>query len=160
MARKAAGRRSNGEGSIFQRADGRWVAIYTLPDGKRKDLYGKTADDVNRKLLELRANLAKGIMPVAENVTVSQFIERWLEDAVSGSVRPATLDSYRKSQGSISCLSLALRGSRRYKGRTLKDSIASSCRAEGGTGRDYQQKQCSKRIGAYRVRSRRLSDGT
>ena len=34
--------RGHGEGSIFQRKDGRWVAQITLEDGRRKPLYGKT----------------------------------------------------------------------------------------------------------------------
>lgn len=30
------GKRANGEGGLFQRSDGEWVARVTLPDGSRK----------------------------------------------------------------------------------------------------------------------------
>jgi integrase len=40
MARQK--RRGRGEGSIFQRKDGRWEASFYLEDGSRKSLYGRT----------------------------------------------------------------------------------------------------------------------
>jgi hypothetical protein len=55
-------RRGNGEGSIFRRKDGRWVAQYTVetssrePDGTqsyaRKSIYGKTRREVAERLKE------------------------------------------------------------------------------------------------------------
>jgi hypothetical protein len=38
----ATRQRGNGEGTIYKREDGRWLAQMTLHDGKRKSLYGKT----------------------------------------------------------------------------------------------------------------------
>ena len=47
-------RRGHGEGAIFQRKDGRWVASvdYGWVNGKRtrKDLYGRTRAEVREKL--------------------------------------------------------------------------------------------------------------
>ncbi len=56
--KRRGARRGNGEGSIFQRkrADGTtyetayWCAGVSLPNGKRKDLYGKTRGEVAKKL--------------------------------------------------------------------------------------------------------------
>ncbi|MFJ1993444.1 hypothetical protein ACIOMN_18875 [Streptomyces asiaticus] len=49
-----AKRNANGEGSIWQRKDGRWVgsAFVLTTDGtyKRRDVYGKSWDDVHDKL--------------------------------------------------------------------------------------------------------------
>jgi len=45
-------RRGHGEGAIYQRADGRWVARVVLPDGKRKSYYTKTRRDASTKLRE------------------------------------------------------------------------------------------------------------
>src|SRR5260221_245126 len=47
MGRK---RRSNNQGSIRQRSDGRWEAILSLPDGNRLSFYGRTEDEAHRKL--------------------------------------------------------------------------------------------------------------
>ena len=44
------GRRGNSEGTITKRADGRWEARISLPDGKRKSFYGKTRQEVARRL--------------------------------------------------------------------------------------------------------------
>lgn len=38
-------RRGHGEGSIFQRKDGRWVAQIALEDGKKKLLYRKSKQE-------------------------------------------------------------------------------------------------------------------
>jgi hypothetical protein len=35
-------RRGRGEGSVYQRKDGRWSASLYLENGKRKTVYGKT----------------------------------------------------------------------------------------------------------------------
>ena len=44
-------RRGKGEGSIFQRNDGRWVAEITTEAYKgRKTFYGKTRKEVQEKL--------------------------------------------------------------------------------------------------------------
>ena len=59
-------RRSNGEGSIKQRADGRWEARYSLgfnpKTGKpvRKSIYGKTRKEVRDKLIKTLAEIADG----------------------------------------------------------------------------------------------------
>jgi hypothetical protein len=39
------GKRANGEGSIYERKDGRWVASITLENGKRKSVYGATKQE-------------------------------------------------------------------------------------------------------------------
>lgn len=39
--KSARKRRDNGDGSIYTRADGRFVGSLRLPNGKRKDFYGK-----------------------------------------------------------------------------------------------------------------------
>jgi integrase len=39
-------RRGHGEGSVYQRKDGRWVASMSLEGRKRKDFYGETKKEV------------------------------------------------------------------------------------------------------------------
>src|SRR5205814_2159867 len=43
-------RRGHGEGSIYQRKDGRWAAALTLENHKRKTFYGETRKEVQHKL--------------------------------------------------------------------------------------------------------------
>ena len=43
-------RRGHGEGSIYQRKDGRWAASMTLEGLKRKTFYGKTSKEVKEQL--------------------------------------------------------------------------------------------------------------
>lgn len=48
-----AKKRANGEGSIRQRKDGRWEGLYTV-NYKRKSVYGKTKEEVRKKLNRLK----------------------------------------------------------------------------------------------------------
>lgn len=55
-------RRSKGEGTLYQRPDGLWVAQITLPDGKRKTQYGKTQKEVKEWLLALLDSVREGFI--------------------------------------------------------------------------------------------------
>lgn len=73
------GRRGNGEGSIRLRPDGRWEARYTLPDGTRHSIMGKTRAEVAKKLTEALRNLDRGIIaPKDERLTLGAFLDNWL----------------------------------------------------------------------------------
>ncbi len=43
------GKRGHGEGSIYQRKDGRWTASITVEGRKRKYIYGKTRKEVQEQ---------------------------------------------------------------------------------------------------------------
>jgi integrase len=88
-------KRGNNEGSIRQRADGVWEARVSLPDGRRKSLYGKTRAEVARKLTEVRRTVDQGLPVSTGRVTVAGFLTRWLEDAARPSVRASTYAGYR-----------------------------------------------------------------
>src|SRR5262245_14081582 len=95
MARK---RRGRGEGSIFQRADGQWVARLSLgygPDGKRKrrTLYGKSKAEVAEKLRKLQHVADAGQLSVTGNLTIAQFLNQWL-DATEPTVCKGTHTGY------------------------------------------------------------------
>ena len=82
-------RRGNGEGSVYRRTDGRVVGEWVDANGKRRYISGKTKTGVQRRLRELLADKDKGIAYDSENLTVGDYLDRWL-DAVKGSVRPRT----------------------------------------------------------------------
>ncbi len=88
-----AGKRGNGEGSLYQRQDGTWCAQVRI-DGRRPTVYGRTRKEVQDKLLQLRAEAKEGILPPPEQLTVARHLERWLEDVVRHSVKPRTHRSY------------------------------------------------------------------
>src|SRR5215207_2610627 len=78
---------------ITKRKDGLFQGMYTAqtPDGpKRKYVYGRKYKDVERKLAEAMGNAAKGFVFDDENLTVGDYLDRWLSDAVRGTVREST----------------------------------------------------------------------
>src|SRR5215472_4711238 len=95
-----ARKRNAGEGSIFQRSDGRWCAQLDLgwEGGKRrrKYVYGATAQEVQDQLLKARVDRAAGLPVVVERQSLSGFLQDWLENSVKPSVRPLTHEQYRQ----------------------------------------------------------------
>lgn len=90
-----ATRRDNGEGTIRERADGRWEGQLLLPDGKRKSVYGKNRTEVKQKLKELRSKVEEGVDVRASEQTLATFLEQWLDDVVKPRLAPKTYKTYR-----------------------------------------------------------------
>src|SRR5690348_14973923 len=92
----ATKRRGNGEGTIYKRDDGRWMAQVTLPDGKRKTVYAKTRAEVARELTAIRRSLDIG-MPVRrdERMTLSSYLADWMT-RVRPTVKPLTWQRYQE----------------------------------------------------------------
>src|SRR5918995_49608 len=91
------GKRGNGEGSITRRKDGLYMARYTVQTttgSKRKAIYGKTRQEVSEKLNKALADRDVGLIFDAENLTMGEYLDRWLRDSVQGSVRASTYKSY------------------------------------------------------------------
>jgi integrase len=76
-------RRGNRKGTIYKRADGRWEARITVDGVERKSFYGKTRQEVARRLSEALHELDNGLPMLDERQTVGQYLEAWIE-----SVRP------------------------------------------------------------------------
>lgn len=89
-------KRGQNEGSIYQRANGRWVGAVTLEDGKRKSFYGRTRNEVARKVNRALHDLEQGITPADDRLTVEQFLNRWLEQTAKPAVRYSTLRGYEQ----------------------------------------------------------------
>ena len=92
-------RRGHGEGSVYRRSDGRWVAVLDLGwrGGKRsrKYFYGRTREQVARKLARALAQHQQGYEFANEQLTVEQFLGRWLE-AKQGTVSLGTWTRYEE----------------------------------------------------------------
>ncbi|MFC6695955.1 tyrosine-type recombinase/integrase [Nocardioides daphniae] len=91
-------KRSNGEGSIYQRKDGRWVGeLYVnQSDGRRvrRQVYGKTRKEAETKLADLRSKSDNGVPIPSTQLTLERFLGEWLEQIVAPRVRPNTLSHY------------------------------------------------------------------
>jgi integrase len=99
--KRRTARRGHGEGSIFQRGDGRWVARITIgydANGKRrrKTVYGLTKKQVQDKLTKLQQRKMLGAIPNAASMKVSVFLNRWLEDVARVTVCESTYDRYKE----------------------------------------------------------------
>lgn len=88
-------RRARGEGTIyFSQTQGLWVAQITLPNGKRKVKYSKTQKVVKDWLLSQREALHKGIWVENDKITLAEFIDRYMNDVASHTLRPGSLQAY------------------------------------------------------------------
>jgi integrase len=94
MADTKPKRRGHNEGSIRKRPNGTWEARISLPNGKRKSLYGETRGEVQAKLKAAQRDLDNGLDLSAGKQTMGQFLDRWLEDVAKSRVRPKTHHSY------------------------------------------------------------------
>lgn len=93
-------RRGPGEGTIFERKDGRWCATVHIgwENGrrKRKTLYGATRAEVADKLTETQADIARGLPVASDKQTLGGHLAWWLEEVVSRKNRPSTYRSYEQ----------------------------------------------------------------
>lgn len=74
-------RRGSNEGTVTKRADGRWEARMTLQQGKRKCFYGRTRQEVQRKLSQARHDAESGLPIVGDRQTLSQYFSTWFASA-------------------------------------------------------------------------------
>lgn len=92
------GRRGRSEGSIYERADGRWAACVDLGfiDGKRvrKTFYSATRKAVAGKLTEALGKQQRGaVVKTNDQLSVETYLDRWLSNV---SVRPKTKRQYEQ----------------------------------------------------------------
>ncbi len=94
-ARKRA---SNGSGSVWLRADGRWVgALYvTEADGRRvrRSVYARTRREAEARMVELRSKAEADVPLTPAHLTVEAYLNEWLSQVVAQRVRPNTLAAY------------------------------------------------------------------
>jgi len=100
VEKQKARKRGQGEGSIFQRTDGRWCAAmvvgYRNGRPRRKHFYGETRADVAGRLTKALQEQQQGIMPADDRIKLGTFLDRWLADSMKTAVRPKTYTSYKQ----------------------------------------------------------------
>ena len=98
----AGKRRGNAEGSItlYKGKDGkpdRWCGRLTLPDGRRKAIYGATRADVAQRLTKALRDRDQGLRTVGdERQTLAAFLAGWLESKKHSLRSPRTWDRYEE----------------------------------------------------------------
>jgi integrase len=97
-AKRRAGRRGNGEGSIYQLPDGRWRGSVFLGyrDGKphRKYVTCRTRAQVAAEIRALIEAQRQGQVITTGGMTVAEWLATYLEQVARPKVRPRTLDRY------------------------------------------------------------------
>lgn len=86
-------RRGSGEGTIRQRADGRWEARYRDADGKRQSVFTKSQADGIARLKAARNDRDLGLPTRSDRLTTGAFLAKWIE-GVRTSVRASTWRRY------------------------------------------------------------------
>lgn len=91
-------KRGQGEGGLYQRGDGVWVASVSLgmENGRRRRrvVYGRTKTEAKQKLQALLAELqTKGALPDPTKLTLGEYLDQWAQSAAS-TVRASTMESY------------------------------------------------------------------
>lgn len=73
-------RTTYGEGSVYQRKDGRWVAVYHH-EGKRREVYGKTEREAKCKRRERQDEIARGESGSRTRRTFGSEAQRWIDNS-------------------------------------------------------------------------------
>ncbi len=83
---KTRKRQANGQGYIQQRPDGRWEAQVSLPPDpitaklRRKSIYGKTQEEVAKKLRLAAVEVDNGAYIEPSKITVGQWLDTWTDE--------------------------------------------------------------------------------
>ena len=95
-----AKRRPNGDGMIRKRADGRWEGrIVAGHKNNGKPIYrsvlAKTQKELTQKLHALIETHKNSDLTEESSMTLGEWLDRWINDYMSLTIRESTLDSYK-----------------------------------------------------------------
>lgn len=89
-------RRSNGEGCIVQRKDGKWQGSISI-NGQRVTIYGRTRTEVSEQLKQFREQAKiNGGLPAQGKLSLKDYLQTWLE-SIQSNVRPTTYACYESA---------------------------------------------------------------
>ena len=95
-----AKRRPSGDGMVRKRSDGRWEGRIVVGHKENSDpifryIYAPTQKELLAKLHQ-KLDAYDGIELTEDSrMTLSEWLDRWLEEYAAPTVRPSTLDGYR-----------------------------------------------------------------
>src|SRR5918995_701809 len=93
--------RANGDGDVFPRKNkvgkiSSYRGAYFGPDGKRRYVSGKTKEEARRNLRKARGDAERGLVFDANNLKLGEYLDRWLSDSVSDTVKATTFERYEQ----------------------------------------------------------------
>lgn len=88
-------KRANGEGTVYKRRDGRWVAAAFLSDpatGRRirRAFYGRTSREARLKREEALAAANSGLAPIESRMCFDSYLDEWVATHLPNSDRKAS----------------------------------------------------------------------
>ncbi|WFB08352.1 site-specific integrase [Streptomyces sp. LX-29] len=127
-----AKRNANGEGSIYQRKDGRWegIAFALRTDGtyKRRSVYGKTRDEVHDKVTRLKADSQNGIPVATSKMDLGEYMTYWLANVARLKVRLSTYAAYESLVRNYITPGLGKKKLTRLTARDIRSFLVSTAR--------------------------------
>jgi integrase len=99
MARKKE--RGNGSGTVYPRKNKQGKIIgyrgsYFAPDGKRRYVSAKRKGDAEKALRQAMTDADRGLVFDSNNLKVEDYLDRWLSDSVSDTVKATTFERYEQ----------------------------------------------------------------
>ena len=96
-----AKRRPSGDGMVRRRDDGRWEGRIVVGHKKNGDpifryVYGSSQKDLMSKLHQSIENYRDVELTEDSRMTLGEWLDRWLDEYKSETVRPGTLKGYRQ----------------------------------------------------------------
>lgn len=94
-------RRPSGDGMVRKREDGRWEGRIVVGHKENGDsifryIYADTQKELTARLRQ-NINAYQGVDLTEESsMTLSQWLDKWLEEYVKGTIRESTLEGYRR----------------------------------------------------------------
>ncbi len=98
----AQNRRAKGDGGIYRRKDGRWAGQYvveTTAGSKRRYVYGQSRKEAAERLRKALADRDGGLTFDAGSLTLGDYLSRWLNDSVRGTVKAKTFERHEARLG-------------------------------------------------------------
>ena len=94
-------RRPSGDGMVRKREDGRWEGRIVVGHRENGDpifryIYADTQKELTAKLRQ-NINAYQGVeLTEKSNMTLSQWLDKWLAEYIKGTIRESTLEGYRR----------------------------------------------------------------
>jgi integrase len=95
--KRGSKKRAAGEGTLRQRPDGIWEWRPPPSFPVRKTLYARRQEDVLKKRDQFLKDFEQGLNLDARKLTVGEYLDLWLEDAVEGSVWYTTYKDHERN---------------------------------------------------------------
>jgi integrase len=88
-------RRAHGEGSLYYWEEkALWVGQIILPTGKKRVKYTKTQKEAKDWLHTQKEAVKSGNWVEQENITLADYLDRYMSDVAAHTLRPKTLEAY------------------------------------------------------------------